>query len=367
MKISEIKIGERHRNDLGDIDALVKSINEVGLIHPLAVNEDKKLIAGYRRIEACKKLGWKETPVNVVPLDNIARGEFDENTLRKDFTAGEKVAIIDALVPKEQEAAEERMKSGRPSGKFPKGRAKGIAAKKVGWSYKTYEKAKAVVKAAKKEPNAFKDLEERLDKNVHSAFNELKRRQYIKERQKKAENVPKASKGGAWIMPDITKPDERVEVDADYVPEVTTFPSELDGKYFAFAFFGDSKAYKTIKRNIDAITSSALIDQIGPTKTPLVIRTDSNLKILGDRRLNKIAGKKDRPASGFYREGWTYWGGEIPGCKWFIPAHSGIPAHGGTEEEWKWYVENREKLKQTDPDVLRKTHSTKKRGDGRSG
>ena len=42
-------------------------------------------------LKACKSLGWDE--VHVVPLDNILRGEFDENAVREDFTPSECVAI----------------------------------------------------------------------------------------------------------------------------------------------------------------------------------------------------------------------------------------------------------------------------------
>ena len=63
-----IKVGSRFRRDLGDIDALAKSISTVGLLHPIVINENNELIAGVRRLEACKKLGWTDIPVHVVNL-----------------------------------------------------------------------------------------------------------------------------------------------------------------------------------------------------------------------------------------------------------------------------------------------------------
>ena len=63
LRISEIKIGQRFRKDLGDIDSLAESIKEIGLLHPPVVNERNELVAGYRRLEACKLLGWREIPV----------------------------------------------------------------------------------------------------------------------------------------------------------------------------------------------------------------------------------------------------------------------------------------------------------------
>jgi ParB family chromosome partitioning protein len=64
--VSTIKVGERHRCDLGDIDGLAQSIEDIGLLNPITIDEHDRLLAGQRRLEACKRLGWKEIPVNVV-------------------------------------------------------------------------------------------------------------------------------------------------------------------------------------------------------------------------------------------------------------------------------------------------------------
>ena len=84
-----IKIGKRHRRDMGDIDALAKSISEIGLLHPIVVTKDNTLVAGERRLAACKRLGWTDVQVTVVDLGEIARGEFAENAIRKDFVPSE--------------------------------------------------------------------------------------------------------------------------------------------------------------------------------------------------------------------------------------------------------------------------------------
>jgi hypothetical protein len=69
--ISRIKIGNRCRRELGDIDELARSIAGVGLLHPIPVRPDGLLIAGQRRLAACKKLGWHSVPVHVVDLQLI--------------------------------------------------------------------------------------------------------------------------------------------------------------------------------------------------------------------------------------------------------------------------------------------------------
>jgi ParB family chromosome partitioning protein len=95
ITISRIKVGSRFRKDLGDLDTLAKSIQETGLLHPIVINQKDELIAGARRLEACKsRLGWTEIPITRIDLDNIAKGELDENTLREDFKFSERVAIL---------------------------------------------------------------------------------------------------------------------------------------------------------------------------------------------------------------------------------------------------------------------------------
>jgi ParB family chromosome partitioning protein len=65
--ITAIRVGEqRHRRDLGDIDGLAESIGDLGLLHPITVDQHGNLGAGARRLAACKKLGWTEIDVRVV-------------------------------------------------------------------------------------------------------------------------------------------------------------------------------------------------------------------------------------------------------------------------------------------------------------
>jgi ParB family transcriptional regulator, chromosome partitioning protein len=66
MAISAIKVGKRIRRDMGDIASLAESIEDIGLLNPITVDEDGRLLAGARRLAACKRLGWKKIRVNVV-------------------------------------------------------------------------------------------------------------------------------------------------------------------------------------------------------------------------------------------------------------------------------------------------------------
>ena len=99
MRIDDVIIGDRFRHDMGDIDALAQSIADIGLLHPIVVTPDNRLIAGRRRLEACKALGLVDIAATVVDLQEIARGEFAENEIRKDFTWSERVEISKAIEP----------------------------------------------------------------------------------------------------------------------------------------------------------------------------------------------------------------------------------------------------------------------------
>ena len=65
-RIADIRIGKRHRRDLGDVAELATSIEDIGLLHPITVHENGLLLAGARRLAACKQLGWTTIPVTVV-------------------------------------------------------------------------------------------------------------------------------------------------------------------------------------------------------------------------------------------------------------------------------------------------------------
>ena len=123
MPVDQIKVGERHRKDMGDIAGLAANIAAVGLLHPIVVQPDGTLIAGERRLQAAQLLGWKTIPVTVIDLDDIVRGEFAENTHRKDFTLSEAVAIKRALEPLEKAAAKERSAQVNPWASCPRVRA----------------------------------------------------------------------------------------------------------------------------------------------------------------------------------------------------------------------------------------------------
>jgi len=100
VSIDEIFEGERFREDYGDIESLVHSIKEKGLIQPLAVCLDDKgyrLLAGGRRYQALRQIGSKHVPVRIYPnvLTNLELRsiELEENIKRKDLTWEEEIKL----------------------------------------------------------------------------------------------------------------------------------------------------------------------------------------------------------------------------------------------------------------------------------
>jgi ParB family transcriptional regulator, chromosome partitioning protein len=161
-RINEIRIGSQHRRDLGNLDELAESIRDVGLLHPIVIQPDNKLICGERRLEACKRLGLNKILVNVVDIDAIVRGELAENTYRKNFFPSEMVAISTTIEQRERAEAKRRQLSGLKRGKnkpvvenYPNGgngKSRDKIAKPLGISGRTLEKAKVIIEAAEAEP-----------------------------------------------------------------------------------------------------------------------------------------------------------------------------------------------------------------------
>ena len=92
LRIDHIKIPLRIRKDLGDIRRLMLSLEQYGLMNPIVVNRKHELIAGHRRLEAARRLGWDCIEAHVVnkaaALDKLLL-EIEENVQRKDLTGEE--------------------------------------------------------------------------------------------------------------------------------------------------------------------------------------------------------------------------------------------------------------------------------------
>lgn len=76
------------RKDLGDLEALARSIAQVGLLQPLVVRpkgERYELLAGHRRLEALRRLGWDKVPavVREATEEEARQAVVHENEVRQ--------------------------------------------------------------------------------------------------------------------------------------------------------------------------------------------------------------------------------------------------------------------------------------------
>lgn len=83
-KISDIQLLSEYLRTDTDVSTLKISMESVGLIHPVTVNANNELLAGARRLQAAKELGWDEITVQVVDHDGLVQEliSIDENLVR---------------------------------------------------------------------------------------------------------------------------------------------------------------------------------------------------------------------------------------------------------------------------------------------
>lgn len=97
IPIHEITITERQRIDLGDITSLAESIKRFGLIQPIIITQDRRLIAGGRRIAAALSQGW--THIDVCYKETLTEAdlfsmELEENVQRLEMAWQERCLNI---------------------------------------------------------------------------------------------------------------------------------------------------------------------------------------------------------------------------------------------------------------------------------
>jgi ParB family transcriptional regulator, chromosome partitioning protein len=92
VPINDIILKKRIRKNMGDIETLAESLKRHGQISPIVISRKNVLIAGGRRLEAAKSLGWRT--INAVILEKSTELsrlelEIEENIQRRDFTMEE--------------------------------------------------------------------------------------------------------------------------------------------------------------------------------------------------------------------------------------------------------------------------------------
>jgi ParB family chromosome partitioning protein len=151
LALSAIVVGDRFRRDLGDIEALAGSIERLGLLQPIGVTPEHRLVFGRRRLEVFRYLGRTTIPARVVDVPSIMAGEYAENEMRKAFTVSERVAIGEAVereLGNRQGRRTDRLPGEVPE--VPRGtETRRAAAERAGFGNETtYRQAKALVAEA---------------------------------------------------------------------------------------------------------------------------------------------------------------------------------------------------------------------------
>lgn len=180
LTANEIKVGNRFRKNPGDLPGLSKSIAELGMLHPVVIDVDHNLVAGWRRLKAWEMCyPGKPVPITVVTsLDSALShllAEKDENTCREDPQASEKIILGLQIEKLEKPRAKERQRAGQEKGRnrsqtvpgnlpaTKRSDTRDVVGKGVGMSGKTFEKGKAVVEAAARNPEKYGDLVDLMD------------------------------------------------------------------------------------------------------------------------------------------------------------------------------------------------------------
>lgn len=96
VRLAKIKVSDRAREDKGNIEELANNIKAVGLLQPITVDQNFKLIAGERRYLAHKHLGLDEIDCVVRTVDgkiDLYEVELFENTMRKQLLWHEQACL----------------------------------------------------------------------------------------------------------------------------------------------------------------------------------------------------------------------------------------------------------------------------------
>lgn len=111
--INQIRRGSQYRREPDeDLEELCASLERVGILNPPAITEDGVLITGNRRLAAMERLGWRVTPVWVVPdvSDKLSYvlAIRDEQTLQKALKPLEQAELYEELKALYAEDAQRR-------------------------------------------------------------------------------------------------------------------------------------------------------------------------------------------------------------------------------------------------------------------
>lgn len=222
IDIEKVSVGDRIRKDMGDLKELSDDIAKNGLINPPVVTPDFELIAGERRLEAMKKLGYKQVEVRIMKVEDAEHKlnlEINENENRKDFNKSERIEYARQLERIERVKAKERQ-ANSTGGANPqlsqnfaeaeKGKADDLVAEKMGiGSGEQYRKEKYIA------DNADPETLEQWNKEEISTHKAYTR---VKELEKELEESTAANKRLADKVIELEQREPEI-IEKEVVPE----------------------------------------------------------------------------------------------------------------------------------------------------
>ncbi|WP_431878429.1 ParB N-terminal domain-containing protein [Amycolatopsis sacchari] len=120
--VESIQVGRRHRQDMGDLDALIASIERDGLLQPITITPDGLLVCGARRLAAIRRLGWRTVSVWVRSSISTRLGlllaEQDDNQLHKALSPLEAAELYREIKQLMAEDAARREAAGQFSSEY---------------------------------------------------------------------------------------------------------------------------------------------------------------------------------------------------------------------------------------------------------
>jgi ParB family chromosome partitioning protein len=203
IKINKIKIADRLRKEIRNIDELAADIRKHGLISPIAViplgNGEYKLLAGFRRLRAMELNGETEIDVKIFSVsdaESAIKIEHSENEQREPLTFSEKMEYAKLIEEIETEKARERKSMGGKGGvlknadcgsNIKPGKSRDIIGAKIGMSGNQYNRAKYIA------ANAPQEIIDELDygkRKISQTYHELRDKQENKFRHEEQNNIP---------------------------------------------------------------------------------------------------------------------------------------------------------------------------------
>lgn len=294
IDIEKVKIGDRIRKDMGDLKELSDDIAKNGLINPPVVTPDFELIAGERRLEAMKKLGYKQVEVRIMKVEDAEHKlnlEINENENRKDFNKSERIEYarqlerIERVKAKQRQATSTGGANPQLTENFPEGEnaeTRDIVAEKMGiGSGKQYEKEKYIADNADPET-----LEQWNNEEIstHKAYTK------VKELEKQLEESTAANKRLADKVIELEQREpeiiEKEVVPEDYedlkseLKELMDYQKELENKLYE-----EQQKPKEVVKEVERGDIKYYKSEIKRLEDDLQKEITKNLSLINDKKL----------------------------------------------------------------------------------